>query len=157
MVSYPTTALVSYQIYRQLSGWNLPPGSLRLPAGPPPKVAVKPLPSPLPVSHVTRDTFPACRPSYPDGPVRCIRRFLLCPFCLPRYSGGSACITSLSRPAQGSLTLRPAGLLNRPRRPWSRGFTVVGYPTTALVSYQIYRQLSGWNLPPLASRAIVAH
>jgi len=26
-----------------------------------------------------------------------------------------------------------------------------------LVSYRTYRQLSGWNLPPLASRAFVAH
>ena len=34
---------------------------------------------------------------------------------LPRYSGGSASMTSLSRPAQASLALRPAGLLNRPK------------------------------------------
>ena len=37
------------------------------------------------------------------------------PLGLPRYSGGSASMTSLSRPAQASLTLRPAGLLNRPK------------------------------------------
>ena len=41
---------------------------------------------------------------------------------LPRNSGGSASTTSLSRPAQASLALRPVGLLSRPRRPLSRGF-----------------------------------
>ena len=33
------------------------------------------------------------------------------PCCLPRFQGGSASATSLSRPAQASLALRPAGLL----------------------------------------------
>jgi hypothetical protein len=55
---------------------------------------------------------------------------------LPRYSGGSASITSLSRPAHALLTLRPAGLLNRPRRPLSRGFDRADCPTKPLVSYQ---------------------
>ena len=55
---------------------------------------------------------------------------------LPRNAGGSASITSLSRPARASLTLRPAGLLNRPRRPLSRGFDPAGCPTVSLVSYQ---------------------
>src|ERR1700682_4738577 len=31
------------------------------------------------------------------------------------------------------------------------------YPTDPLVSYQINRQLSGWTLPPLATRAVGAH
>ncbi len=34
---------------------------------------------------------------------------------------------------------------------------MLSYPNILLVSYQTYRQLSGWNLPPLASRAFVAH
>ena len=68
---------------------------------------------------------------------------------LPRFPGGSASTISLSRPAQTSLALRPAGSLNRPRRPLSRGFETAGYPTAPLVSYQINRQLSGWYLPPL--------
>lgn len=34
---------------------------------------------------------------------------------------------------------------------------MLSYPNILPVSYQIYRQLSGWNLPPLASRTIVAH
>ena len=33
----------------------------------------------------------------------------------------------------------------------------VGYPAEPLVSYQINRQLSGWNLPPLVIRAFGAH
>ena len=76
---------------------------------------------------------------------------------LPRNSGGSASTTSLSRPAQASLALRPVGSLNRPRRPLSRGFDPPGRPDRPLVSYQINRQLSGWNLPPRVARAIWAH
>ena len=76
---------------------------------------------------------------------------------LPRFPAGSASTTSLSRPAQASLALRPVGSLNRPRRPLSRGFDPPGRPDRPLVSYQINRQLSGWNLPPLVARAIWAH
>ena len=32
-----------------------------------------------------------------------------------------------------------------------------GYPAKPLVSFQINRQLSGWNLPPLMIRALGAH
>jgi DNA invertase Pin-like site-specific DNA recombinase len=76
---------------------------------------------------------------------------------LPRYSGGSASATSLSRPAQASLALRPTGSLNRPRRPLSQGSGPSSYPHEPLASYQINRQLSGWNLPPLVLRAVGAH
>src|ERR1700721_4872132 len=62
-----------------------------------------------------------------------------------------------TRPAQASLTLRPAGLLSRLKRPLSRGSSPAGYPAEPLVSYQINRQLSGWNLPPLVIRAFGAH
>ncbi len=55
---------------------------------------------------------------------------------LPRNSGGSASTSSLSRPAQASLTLRPARSLDRPRRPLSRGFGLTGRPTKPLVSYR---------------------
>src|SRR5450432_857804 len=72
-------------------------------------------------------------------------------------AGGSASALSLSRPAQASLTLRPAGLLNRLKRPLSRGSSPAGYPAEPHVSYQINRQLSGWNLPPLVFRAFGAH
>ena len=43
---------------------------------------------------------------------------------LPRQTGGSAPMISPSRPAQASLALRPAGLLDRPRRPLSRRHAV---------------------------------
>ena len=76
---------------------------------------------------------------------------------LPRFPGGSASASSLSRPPQASRALRPAGSLNRPRRPLSRGFDQAGCPAGPLVSYQINRQLSGWNLPPLVIRAVGAH
>jgi hypothetical protein len=46
-------------------------------------------------------------------------------------------MTSLSRPTQALLALRPAGLLNRPRRPLSRGFDPAGCPTEPLVSYEV--------------------
>jgi len=65
---------------------------------------------------------------------------------LPRIPGGSASILKLSRPAQTSLALRPAGSLSRPRRPLSRGSGPASRPAKPLVSYQINRQLSGWNL-----------
>ena len=65
---------------------------------------------------ITRLTFRTCRAHYPDGPGW-VRLSVATPSHtgLPRYSGGSASITSLSRPAQTSLALRPAGLLNRPK------------------------------------------
>ena len=75
---------------------------------------------------------------------------------LPQQTGGSASMISLSRPAQASLALRPAGSLSRPRRPLSRGFETASCPTAPLVSYQINRQLSGWYLPPLVIRAFGA-
>jgi hypothetical protein len=39
----------------------------------------------------------------------------------------------------------------------SRGSSPAGHPAKPLVSYQINRQLSGWNLPPLMIRAFGAH
>src|SRR6478672_2979260 len=71
---------------------------------------------------MTRLTLPTCRAHYPDGPDGCACRLLPRLRGLPRMGGGSASATSLSRPAQASLTLRPVGLLSRPRRPLSRGF-----------------------------------
>ena len=43
------------------------------------------------------------------------------------------------------------------RRPLSRGSSPCGCPHEPLVSYRINRQLSGWNLPPLVTRAFGAH
>ena len=87
-------------------------------------------------------------PDYPDHPsdVPCplprrtetgaLVGYFPVPRGLPRYSGGSASASSLSRPAQASLALRPTGSLGRPRRPSSRGFGPHGLPSKPLVSYQ---------------------
>ena len=106
---------------------------------------------------ITRITFPACRAHYPGGSRR-VHLSVASPSTRPSPLFRRVGIrTSLSRPAQASLALRPAGLLNRPRRPLSRGFDPAGCPTKPLVSYQVNRQLSGWILPPLVNRAIGAH
>jgi hypothetical protein len=76
---------------------------------------------------------------------------------LPQTLGGSASALSFSRPAQASLALRPACLLNRPRRALSRGFDGADCPATPPVSYQLNRQLAGWNPPPQVIRASEAH
>ena len=106
---------------------------------------------------ITRTTFPTCRAHYPGGSSGCACRLLPRSCSLPQMAGGSASALSLSRPAQASLKLRPAGSLSRPRRPLSRGFSPAGYPTKPLVSYRTYRQLSVWNPPPLVIRAFRAH
>jgi hypothetical protein len=106
---------------------------------------------------ITRTTIPTCRAHYPGGSSGCACRLLPHSCSLPQMAGGSASALSLSRPAQASLTLRPAGLLNRLKRSLSRGSSPAGYPAEPLVSYQINRQLSGWNLPPLVIRAFGAH
>src|SRR5207253_10977633 len=106
---------------------------------------------------ITRITFPTCRAHYPGGSSGCACRLLPRSRGLPQMAGGSASALSLSRPAQASLTLRLAGLLSHLKRPLSRGFSPSGYPAEPLVSYQINRQLSGWNLPPLMIRAFGAH
>src|SRR3954468_561259 len=89
---------------------------VRHPPGPPPDSSVEA----TTLAHdgpppITRFTLPTCRAHYPDGPER-VHLSVASPSHagLPRYSGGSASITSLSRPARASLALRPARLLNRP-------------------------------------------
>ena len=63
---------------------------------------------------ITRTTFPTCRAHYPGGSSGCACRLLPRLYSLPQMTGGSASALSLSRPAQASLTLRPAGSLSRP-------------------------------------------
>ena len=119
---------------------------------------LRPLPSPLTgLPRLPEPPFPTCRAHYPGGSSGCACRLLPSSYSLPQLAGGSASALSLSRPAQASLTLRPAGLLNRLKRSLSRGSSPAGYPAEPLVSYQINRQLSGWNLPPLVIRAFGAH
>jgi len=106
---------------------------------------------------ITRTTFPTCRAYYPGGSSGCSCRLLRRSCSLPQMAGGSASALSLSRPAQASLTLRPAGSLSRPRRPLSRGSSPASCPAEPLVSFRTYRQLSGWNPPPQVFRAFGAH
>src|SRR5215813_10198944 len=83
---------------------------------------------------ITRITLPTCRAHYPGGSSGCSCRLLPRSRGLPQMAGGSASALSLSRPAQASLTLRPAGSLSRPRRPLSQGSSPCGYPHEPLVS-----------------------
>ena len=106
---------------------------------------------------ITRTTIPTCRAHYPGGSSGCACRLLPHSCSLPQMAGGSASALSLSRPAQASHTLRPAGSLSRPRRPLSRGSDPTSYPAEPLASFRTYRQLSGWNPPPLMIRAFGAH
>ena len=77
---------------------------------------------------------------------------------LPRILGGSASTTVLSGPAQGSLALRPARLLQPyrltsvPRAPAGRS----PYPTV-WVATGMNQQFPGRNSHPLAPCALVAH
>ena len=106
---------------------------------------------------ITRITLPACRAHYPGGSNGCLCRLLRRSLGLPRVLSGSASALWISRPAQASLALRPAGSLDRQKRPLSRGFGPSSCPSKPLVSYQINRQLSGRNPPPLVTRAFGAH
>ena len=89
---------------------------VRLPPTPPPKggaeaATLVPRGSP----PITRTTLPTCRAHYPGGSSGCACRLLPRSCSLPQMAGGSASALSLSRPAQASLTLRPAGSLSRPQ------------------------------------------
>ena len=84
---------------------------------------------------------PSCRAHYPGGPNRRMRRSLPGSRGLPRLSGGSASATSLSRPAQAYCALGPNGLLARPCRTLSRGFSAALRRTTLLASFDVGRHL----------------
>jgi hypothetical protein len=89
---------------------------VRHPPEPSPETTLRPLPSPIMgLPQLPGSPFRHAVPTTPDGPKR-VRLSVASPLHagLPRISGGSASMTSLSRPAQASLTLRPAGLLSRP-------------------------------------------
>ena len=108
-----------------------------------PEAPLRPLPSPgtgLPDYPHHPSDVPCPRPRR----IERVRVSIVSPLTRPSPNGRrSASALSLSRPAQASLTLRPAGLLSRPRRPLSRGSSPSGCPAEPLVSYQINRQLSG--------------
>src|ERR1700692_4914840 len=64
---------------------------------------------------ITRTTFPTCRAHYTGRSSGCACRLLPRSRGLPQMAGGSASALSLSRPAQASHALRPAGSLSRPQ------------------------------------------
>ena len=137
-------ALSSAGITRPLRSY----GPLRLPDWPPPLLATfggatlrQPRASPTDPDRLPY--MPCSLPRWTGSGARWLsscafqRRFLPCPCSLPRISGGSASTSSLSRPAQASHALRPAGLLTH--LPWalSRGSALTGFPARALASYQV--------------------
>ncbi len=140
-------ALCSAGITRPHSSY----GPVRRPRGSSPKVTLRARPSSppdlprLPVSLFQR-AVPTTRRTRTGAHVGCFP----VPRGLPLISGGSASATSLSRPAQASLELRPVGSLNRPRRPLSQGFDPSGYPDKPPASYQI-KPTTVWVVPSSTS------
>ena len=89
---------------------------VRLPPWPLPSATWRTLPSP--VTGLPRLPEPPFRRAVPTTPAdRAGARVDLLPrsCSLPQLAGGSASALSLSRPAQASLALRPAGSLGHPR------------------------------------------
>ncbi len=87
-----------------------------------------------PLAQITLLCMPCSLPRW-TGTGACW--FLPCPRGLPRSSGGSASTSSLSRPAQASLTLRPAQLLAHHTWALSRGSALASFPARTLASYQV--------------------
>jgi hypothetical protein len=127
-------------------------------AGHHPSTTLKVRPSPNPdLPQLPRSPSPHAVLTTPVDRIGACR-FLPYPRGLPRLTGGSASTTSLSRPTQASLALRPAGSLARPNgglcpeastRPVTR-------PSRSVATMS-YRQLHGWILLPLVICAVGAH
>jgi hypothetical protein len=96
-------------------------GPLRLPHRPPPRERLKDAtPPPARVSRVATHSFSTCHPHYPGESLGIWTVTSSENGSLPRKRGGSALATVLSRPAQGSHSLRPMDLLALPRRTFVR-------------------------------------
>src|ERR1700689_1087140 len=118
--------------------------------------SLRPLPSPRTgLPPLTRSPVSTCRAHLPrwTGPGASVGCFPD-PCCLPRSPGGSASMTSLSRPAQALHTLRLVDSLDRQKRPLSQGFDRDGYPSEPPDSYRANRPLPGWDLHPRGDRAV---
>ena len=100
-------------------------GPLRLPDRPPPFLATFGAATPSQSRASLTDPnhlpcMPCSIPRWTGSGARWLtsgafpRGFLPCPCCLPRYRGGSASTSLLSRPAQASHALRPVELLTHP-------------------------------------------
>jgi hypothetical protein len=107
---------------------------------------------------ITRTTFPTCRAHYPGGSSGCSCRLLPRSCSLPHIPRRVG-IRIVTFEACSGFTRVTARRIAQPplRRPLSRGSDPSGCPAEPLVSYRTYRQLSGWNLPPLMVRAFGAH
>ena len=129
---------------------------VRLPLAAPSKPALRPLP---PAKRVSPDYshHPSGVPRPLPRRIERVRASIASPSMLPSPFCRRVGMSLLSRPAQASRALRPVGLLNRPRRPSSRGSSPSGCPSRPLVGYQSNRQFSGWYLPPLVIHAFGAH
>ena len=123
-------------------------GPLRLPDWPPPllttleaRPSTSPEPPPLAADRLPH--MPCSLPRWTSAGARWLsscaipRGSLPCPYSLPRFSGGSASTSSLSRPAQASHALRPARLLTHLSWALSRGSALTGFPARTLASYQV--------------------
>src|SRR6516164_3744060 len=105
---------------------------VRLPSVPPPKVTLRPLPSHQP--GLPRLPEPPFRRAAPTNPADRAGAHVDCfPASrgLPQMAGGSASALSLSRPAQASLTLRPAGSLSRPQATFVTRLRPMWFPAQA--------------------------
>src|ERR1700738_3574611 len=105
---------------------------VRLPPMPPPEATLRPLPS-----HQTglpRLPEPPFQRAVPTTPADRAGAYVDCfpaSRSLPQMAGGSASALSLSRPAQASLTLRPAGSLSRPQATFVPRLQPMRFPAQA--------------------------
>src|SRR6516162_9093904 len=85
---------------------------------------------------ITRVALSTCRAHYPGGSQRVhMPASFPVAYSLPRYAGGSASASLLSRPAQASLPLRPADSLGRPKATFVTGLQPADYSDKLPVSY----------------------
>ena len=105
--SFPPPALPGFNGHTTLS---------ELPPMPPPEATLRPLPShQTGLPRLPEPPFQRAVPTTPADRAGALCRLLPRSRGLPQMAGGSASALSLSRPAQASLTLRPAGSLSRPQ------------------------------------------
>jgi hypothetical protein len=89
---------------------------VRLPPMPPPEATLRPLPShQTGLPRLPEPPFQRAVPTTPADRAGALVDCFPASRSLPQMAGGSASALSLSRPAQASLTLRPAGSLSRPQ------------------------------------------
>src|SRR6476659_4876344 len=106
---------------------------------------------------ITRITLRTCRAHYP-GRSRRVLVSIASPLTRPSpYLRRVGIRIFTFEACSGFTRVTARWIAQPPKRPLSRGFNPVDRPTKLLVSYQINRQLSGWNLPPLVLRAFGAH